>query len=255
MSIKRILTVLILIIGLVLIVACSPNVTNSQPEVVSTQMPVVQATDNPFSVAKLGNCYNPYNPAIEGKVWKYAMTSGTTPSTMDISYKNVTPDSFTSIQQFSNISTELNWTCNADGLISSQFANMSIAQIPNLQIQTIEVKGVVVPKEDKWQVGYSWNTGYTIKVKFGSGDAVFEGQGVISLKNTISSIESISVPSGKYDNAFRVDVSGTFNMSVNGAENNVPLTYSNWFVKNVGMVKSGSFDPNLPYSIELISYQ
>jgi hypothetical protein len=254
MSIRRIFPILISVFGLIFFVSCSPGVATNQPVVISTESPALQPTENPFSSIKLGNCYNPYNPVIEGKIWKYAMTSGSTKSTMDISYKNVTPDSFTTVQQFSSLTTELGWTCSTDGLISSQFSNLSINQIPNLKIQTIDVKGVVFPKEDKWQVGYSWDTTYTIKVSFGSGQNVYEGQGVITLKNIIFSVESITVPSGKFDNAFRVDISGTFNMSVNGSENTVPLTYSNWFVKNVGMVKSGSADPNLPYSIELISY-
>jgi hypothetical protein len=249
MNIRRTFSILISIFGLILLVSCSPKAAFNQPVVISTDSPAIQPTESPFSQAKLGNCYNPYNPVIEGKIWKYAMTSGSTKSTMDISYKDITPDSFTTVQQFSNMSTELGWTCNSDGLISSQFSNLSITQVPNLQIQTVGVNGVVFPKEDKWQVGYSWDTVYTIKVKFGSGDAVYEGQGVITLKNTISSVESITVPSGTYNNAFRVDVSGIFNMSVNGSENTVPLTYSNWFVKDVGMVKSGSTDLNLPYSI------
>jgi hypothetical protein len=246
---------LISIFGLILLTSCGTNTVANTPGNSPTEMPVIQPTADPFSAEKLGNCYNPFNPVIEGKIWKYSMTSGTSTSTMDISYKNVTPDSFTTVQQFSNMSTELGWTCSSDGLISSQFSNLSIAQIPNLQIQTVEVKGIVFPKEANWQAGYSWDTGYTIKVSFGTGQNVYEGQGVITLKNTISSIESITVPAGRFDNAFRVDISGTFVMAVHGSENTVPLNYSNWFVKNVGMVKSSSTDPNLPYSIELVSYQ
>ena len=71
------------------------------------------------------------------------MVSGDVTSTLEISYKDVTPSSFTSVQQFPDIRTEVQWTCGPDGMLSSQFANMSIAQVPNIQFETLEVKGVL----------------------------------------------------------------------------------------------------------------
>jgi len=214
-----------------------------------------QPAENPLNPTILGSCYNPFNPVIEGKVWKYTMVSGDTSSTMDISYKDVTTSSFTSVQQFPDISTEVKWTCGPDGLLSSQFANMSIAQVPDLKFETVEVKGVLVPTEDKWQVGYSWNTEYVIKVSFTSGETTFEGQGNMSVSNTIAAAESVTVPSGTYSDAFKVDISGNMVMNIMGTESTLPLTYSTWYVKNVGMVKSASADPTLAYTIELASLE
>ena len=178
----------LLVIAGLSIAACSPNAAPEQPapppveEVV--EEPTEQAAENPFNPTALGSCYNPFNPVMEGKVWKYTMVSGDTTSTMDISYKDVTSSSFTSVQQFPDISTEVQWTCGPDGLLSSQFANMSIVQVPDLKFETVEVKGVLVPTEDKWQVGYSWNTEYVIKVSFTSGETAFEGQGNMTVSNT-----------------------------------------------------------------------
>jgi hypothetical protein len=241
------------------IAACSPSAAQDQsaPPPVDEVMeePTVQVAENPFNPIALGTCYNPFNPVMEGKVWKYTIVSGDTTSTMDISYKDVTTSSFTSVQQFPDISTEVQWTCGPDGLLSSQFANMSIAQVPDLKFETVEVNGVLVPTEDKWQVGYSWNTEYVIKVSFTSGETAFEGQGNMAVTNTISAVESVTVPSGTYSDAYKVDISGNMVMNIMGTESTLPLTYSTWYVKNVGMVKSASVDPTLAYTVELASLE
>ena len=249
----------LLVIAGLSIAACSPNTAPEQsaplPVEEAMEEPTEQAAENPFNPAALGSCYNPFNPVMEGKVWKYSMVTGDTTSTMDISYKDVTSSSFTSVQQFPDLSTEVQWTCGPDGLLSSQFANMSIAQVPDLKFETVEVKGVLVPTEDKWQVGYTWNTEYVIKVSFTSGGAAFEGQGNMTVSNKIAATETVIVPAGTYNDAFKVDISGNMVMNIMGTESTLPLTYSTWYVKDVGMVKSASADPTLTYTIELASLE
>jgi len=241
------------------IAACSPNSAPEQsaPPPVEEVMeePTEEVAENPFNPSALGLCYNPFIPVMEGKVWKYTMVTGDNTSTMDISYKDVTSSSFTSVQQFPDLSTEVQWTCGPDGLLSSQFANMSIAQVPDLKFETVEVKGVLVPTEDKWQVGYSWNTEYVIKVSFTSGGTAFEGQGNMTVSNKIAATETVTVPSGTYNDAFKVDISGNMVMNIMGTESTLPLTYSTWYVKDVGMVKSASADPTLAYTIELTALE
>ena len=237
------------------IAACSPKAAPDQPASTPNEQPAEQPTENPFNQTALGECYNPFNPIMEGKVWKYAMVSNKVSSTLEVSYKDVTPSSFTTVQQFPDIRTEVQWTCGPDGMLSSQFASMSIAQIPDVQFETMEVKGVLIPKEDKWQVGYTWDTGYVIKVKFTSGETVFEGQGNMTVTNTISAIEPITVPSGSYSESFRVDIAGNMMMSIMGTESTIPLTYTTWYVKDVGMVKNASADPAISYSMELVSLE
>jgi hypothetical protein len=264
MSIKRVFPMVIVLLAAgIFITACSPKTTAVQPASPQAEKPIspqaeqpaVKPTENPFNAANLGDCYNPFNPVMEGKVWKYVMVSGDVKNTMEISFKDVTQSSFTSVQKFSDISTEVKWTCSPDGLLSNQFGNLSIAQIPGIQFETVEVKGVGFPKEDKWQVGYAWNTEYVIKIKFTSGDTVYEGQGNIALKNTIAAIESVTVPAGTYKDVYKVNVTGNMTMNAMGTENTTPLTFINWYVRDVGMVKSSSADPNLSYSIELNSLE
>jgi hypothetical protein len=245
----------ILIVASLSIVACNPKEAPVQSSTPTDEQPEVLPTENPFNPTALGSCYNPFNPVMEGKVWKYSLVSGDVTSTLEISYKDVTASSFTSVQKFPDISTEVQWMCGPDGLISSQFANMSIAQVPDLKFETVEVNGVLVPTEDKWQVGYAWNTEYVINVSFTSGESAFEGQGNMSVTNTISAVEPVTVPSGTYNEAYKVNVSGNMLMNLMGTESTIPLTYTTWYVKNVGMVKSASLDPTLTYSMELASLE
>lgn len=250
----------LLVIASLSIAACSTQEAPEQPapppveEVM--EEPTEQVTENPLNPTALGSCYNPYFPVMEGKVWKYTTVTGDTTSTTDISYKDVTTSSFTSVQQLQDISTEVLWTCGPDGLFSSQFPSMSsIVQMPDLKIETLDVKGVFIPSEDKWQVGYSWNTEYVIKVSFKSGESVIEGQGILTVANTISTIEPITVLSGTYNDAYKVDISGNILLNAMGTEINMPFTNSIWFVKNVGMVKSTSADPAINYKMELVSFE
>ncbi len=249
----------LLVIAGLSIAACSPNTAPEQsaPPPVEEVMeePTEQTAENPFNPVALGSCYNPFNPVMEGKVWKYSMVTGDTNNTVETSYKDVTPSSFTSVQKFPEIRTEIQWTCGPDGLISSQLAAMNIAQVPDMKFETVEVKGVLIPTEDKWRVGYSWDMEYIVKVSFTSDETTFEGQGNMKVTNNITSIESITVPANTYAEAYRVDVTGNAVMSIMGNEITLPLTYTNWYVKNVGMVKSTSTDSTSSFTMELTSVE
>ena len=249
----------LLLVASISITACSPKASPDQPSLPPAEQPTELPTENPFNPAILGDCYNPFFPVMEGKVWKYAVVSGGVSSTLEVSYKDVTPSFFTSVQQFPDIRTEIQWSCGPDGMLSSQLANMSIAQIPDIKYEIVEMKGVLFPKEDKWQVGNSWGTSYVIKIEYTSGETVLEGQGNIEISNTIAAVEPITVLSGTYNDAFRVDTSGTIiiNISGMGTDISMPITNTTWHVKDVGLVKSISANPSLTYSssMELASLE
>lgn len=246
-----------LMIAGIIFAACQPTAPSSQsPAIQDEQQPTeVQLLDKAFSQEKLGDCYNAYNPVEEGKIWKYTSTSGTETSIIEMSYKNVTQSTFTSVQKFTDLSTEAQWTCSADGLISDQLINVNISQIPGVSIETTEVKGIVFPKENLWQAGYSWDTEYVIAVKFTNGGTVLEGTGNLMLTNTITGKESVTVPANVYDDALHVDVTGTMKVGILGVENTIPITFTNWFVKDTGLIKSASTDAALPFSMELTSIE
>ncbi len=256
MNNKKVFSILAAVLAVTIsIAACSPKAAPDQPAPSQTEEPVEQPTENPSSQAALGDCYNPFNPVVEGKVWKYTTDSGDATSTLEVSFKDITASTFTSVQKFADISTEVQWTCSPDGMLSSQFAMMSIPLVPGVEFETLEVNGVVIPTEDKWQVGYSWDTQYVIKIKYTSGETVFEGQGNFTLANTIAAEESVTVPAGTYSDAFLVETSGSLVMNIMGTETTLPITFSTWYVKDIGMVKNALTDSTLKYSTELVSIE
>ena len=235
--------------------ACSPKPAPDAPADLPQDSPAEQPGQDPFNQTVLGDCYNPFNPVIKGKVWSYSIQTGDIANTQKSSFKDVTSSSFTSVQEYPDITTEVAWTCSPDGLLSSEFASMNITQVQDVDIETIGVSGVVFPHEDLWQVGYSWDVVFNVKIAITIEDTVFEGEGEISQTNTIASVEPVGVLAGTYPEAYRVDSTGNFKIVTLGVESNIPTSYSTWYVKNVGMVKSSSDDPGFSYITELISWE
>lgn len=241
------------VFAILLLAACGPKPEQDQGIEQPQSIPTGHSTENPFNPVNLGDCYNPFNPVMEGKVWNYTIQTGDTSNTFQTSYKDVTQSSFTSVQKFPEVTTEIGWSCNSEGLLSSQYANLSLPQMQDVDIKTVEVTGVVFPPVDKWQTGYSWVMAYKVMLSITIEENSFEGEGEISLTNTITSIEPVTVPAGSFPEAYRVDAVGEFKVSALGVETSIPTSYSSWYVRNVGMVKSGSDDPTAPYSMELVS--
>ncbi len=230
--------------------ACTPAASPAAPTVSNTATP----ESSPTSLAQnLGDCFNPFNPVSEGRTLTYRIQSSAPTEEFSIAYQNVTTSSFDSVLKFPDVSSTIQWSCSPDGLISSDFASLNMAQIPNVNIQTVDVSGVVFPTAEKWQVGYTWDLTFNVDVTADvSGDSI-QGSGEIAISNTIAAIEPVSVPAGDYSEAYRVDASGSLKLDTLGVNTSIPVTYSSWYVKDVGMVKSSSDSSDTSYTIELIS--
>ena len=124
-----------------------------------------------------------------------------------------------------------------------------------MEFQTVDVTGLALPSEPNWQVGFSWDTGYKLKLIITADENTLESEGEAVMTNTIAAIESVTVPAGTYPNAYRVDVTSTMNILLFGTQSEIPLNYSNWFVKDIGMVKSSFGDSPIPVEVELISIE
>jgi hypothetical protein len=245
----------LMITGLLLtlaLAACAPPTEPDAPLEAATETPV---KSTPLDPAGLGDCYNPFNPVIEGRTWTYRMQTSDSTDEYTISFVNVSESSFTSTMTFPEVSSSIQWSCSPEGLISSDFGSLNIPQLENVEIETVEVTGVVFPIAENWQVGYSWDTAFNVNITLSIEGNTFEGQGTIAMANTISAIESVSVPAGDYSEAYRVDVSGSFTVSALGVNTQIPITYSSWYVENVGMVKSSSADSDFGYTTELLSFE
>lgn len=232
--------------------ACAPKPQPEQP----TQAPSNQPTDNPPENSQMvGDCYNPFNPVVAGRTWTYQTQTAESTDTYTISYEDVGDSSFTSVMEFDEVASRIEWTCSPAGLLSSDFAALNFAQIENMEIETIDVTGVIFPPADKWAPGYSWDLASNVNIKATFEGNTFSGQGNIALTNTIVGAEAISVPAGDYPEAYRVDVTGTVEFSAFGFGTEIPVTYSSWYVKDIGMVKSASTEAQFEFTTELLSLE
>jgi len=247
------------IISILLIGACTPvqdTVQEEEPAPVENQETTSEGiTDGGSLQETLGDCYNPFNPVIEGRTWTYRLQTSDSTEEYSISYGNVSDSSFTSTMSFPDVSFSIQWSCSPEGLLSSDFASLNINHLENIEIETIDVTGIVFPKAENWQVGYSWDLAFNVNITLSIEGNTVESQGTIAMANTIGAIEPVSVPAGDFNEAYRVDVSGSFSLSVFGINTEIPITYSNWYVKDVGMVKSSSTDSELSYNTELILFE
>jgi hypothetical protein len=232
--------------------ACSPV---AEPEAPVDEVIEPTVENPPVNTEVLGDCYNPFNPVIENRTWTYRIQTSDSTDEYSITYGNVSESSFTSTMNFPDVSSTIQWSCSPEGLLSSDFASLNITQLENVEIETIDVTGVIFPKSENWQVGFSWETAFNLNITVSIEGNVLESQGTFAITNTIGAIEPVSVPAGDYSEAYRVDSSGNFVMSVFGVNTEIPINYSNWFVEDVGMVKSSSADPELGYTTELISFE
>jgi len=87
------------------------------------------------------------------------------------------------------------------------------------------------------------------------GDNEISGQGNITQNYTIVGREPITVPAGMYDSAYIVDTSINIIVDFFGSQTSIETTSKDWYVENIGLVKSQSDDPEYPYILELISIQ
>ena len=238
--------------------ACSPV---EAPTPAEPEAPPVTPTDTgmPASLPELapetnlGYCGNRFYPVAEGRTLEYTITSGDETSNMSFTQRNVSESAFTHVLVTEGITTEIRWECGPDGLLSSQAASMSFTDVPNVEIDTVDVIGIAIPPEDRWQVGYSWETVFNVRVTVTLNGSEIEGEGVYTVNNTITAIEPVSVPAGSYPNAYRVDATANYMIRVMGVETEINSPHSSWYVEEIGMVKSASSDAELPYSMELVA--
>ena len=236
--------------------ACAPGEApapaEAPPEMAPAEAEMVAPVIEPPAV-DLGACSNTFYPVGEGRSWDYLVTSGGETSEIRFVQKDVSPGAFTHVMTTGDVTTEIRWTCGPDGLFSSEDARMNFAPIPNVEIETLDVSGVAIPPADKWQVGYSWETKFNVRMTMSFGDGQVEGEGEYTVVNTIAAIEPVSVPAGSYENAYRVDAQATIKFSMMGIDTEFSSPYSSWFVEGIGMVRSASGDAEMPYSMELIA--
>jgi hypothetical protein len=201
------------------------------------------------------NCYNPFFPIVEGASWTYQFVDTKETYSNDVS--NVNQDSFTLTQTFyttegnEDLVLTADWYCSSDGLLQGNFAQLDMLNQsgseggPEMSFETIKWEGETLPSPDLMQVGYEWESTYTLK-----GDVNMQGiettaDATVTIKYMVGAIEEVTTPAGTFANAYRVDSDGNIDieMSMSGATvpiNAVGFSSSSWYVENVGLVKTAN---------------
>jgi hypothetical protein len=200
-------------------------------------------TPTPAPVAG-GGCDNRYYPVAPGLTWIYS-ADGPATSTYTVTLDNITDTSFTMVQTFEELVNSTNYLCTPEGLMAAQYGGIEMAEA-NIQIETLNGRGVLIPSEDAWRIGETWDAGYdlvgTIAAAQGMSGTI---TGTVSIANEIVAQEKVTVPAGTFD-AFRVDAEMTQSMLMNlGAiappqPFEITLETSSWYAPGVGLVKSAT---------------
>lgn len=255
---KKITLMTFVILGGLIFNACAPSQSAS---LVEEQAPAAR-NENPEDLSgnapdqlDLGACANPFQPVNESIRWKYQLTSGGEIQTFDVFLQDVSPESFTRIVEFPDLSVESSWTCGEEGLVSLQYGSITTTGLDNFGINTLDVKGVSIPSADLWEVGYTWQNEYITEISIAMGENSFAGQGTIKLDYTITGIESVTVPAGTYDNAYKVNTAITISVDLAGSTTTISTGSNDWYVENIGLVRSESSSQDFPYILELIALE
>jgi hypothetical protein len=202
------------------------------------------------------SCYSPFYPVNQERVWTYEADYPGQPTVQyTIAITEVNDETITSQMDFTEFSSTVVWYCGLDGLFSSDFAQFNIAELPEdfVDIETISYDGLTLPKENLWEVGYSWDSSYEIKINMAIEEVALESTATGTFTSTIVAIEAVTVPAGTFPQAYRVDMIGEITMETMGVSIPAPVNSSTWYVKDVGMVKTVSTDESGTSTTVLLS--
>lgn len=238
--------------------------TDSAPieggEFPSTPLPAVEATViTSADTGNIGACSNPYMPVIAGAMWTYKLT-GPVPDTYTHSITTVEADGFTEQDVFgTGVTRQGKWTCDNGNLIALNPSGGSSASVETegmtSEFQTTSLEGVTLPASIN--PGDSWTQSITIEGTQTLNDTTIPSKNQTTSTCTASGVESVTVEAGTFD-AMRVDCQNTMiiTITMNNSPIETSLTFNatNWYAKDVGLVKTVSTGENLDSTIELVSY-
>lgn len=192
-----------------------------------------------------GLCANPYFPVVDGRTYTYQSdVPGMGISTYTFSFANVTPTSFDWVLGTEDAEelVTYTWQCTEEGLLSPNIQLDTGG--PGITIETLEAEGITFPAPDMVDVGSTWTTRYVFTTTIDdTGAGAMSTTQTVEMVNEIVAIEPISVPYGDFDEAIKVQSTGTMEMisSLGGVELPVVMIEMNsntWYVEGVGQVRS-----------------
>lgn len=246
--------------------------TTEPTAVPPTEAPTEEPTAEPTAAETTGgatlsgDCANAYFPVVDGRVYTYSSSiSGFGVSNFTQTYGDVTDNSFTITidagegEPFANT-----WTCSSEGILSPDFSQLPGGMEGVVSIDFVEAEGVTLPTEEMFQPGETWTTRYVAEATLGDAESgQFTMTQTMEMTNTVAGVESVTVPAGDFDEAVRVDTTGVVTMAMGdtGPTTSFDMSYSSWYVRDVGLVRQefasvlGVEGANNPSVTELVSYE
>ncbi len=206
-----------------------------------------------------GLCYNPYFPVKTNTIRTYKVHC---PSGDDYKYTSsfsaITEKSFIEKLISSEFSFDVNWLCDSDGLVQSDYSELPFeGESEGFEITTESYEGVILPSYSQWAVGHKWDTKYKVRATFTveSEEMAFDGD--IFIANEIISIEPVTVPYGTYTDAIKINFKKTINQETKIEGSSMSFSavsdISSWYVEGIGLVKEVSKSECGTTLVELLS--
>lgn len=238
--------------------------TTAPPTEEPTALPPTAEPEPAFAT---GECGNVYYPVVDGRAMTYR-TNATDLGAGDYTttFTNVTDSSFTLVTDVGEEDVfATDWQCSSEGLLSPEFSQMP-GDMDGLNIEFVEATGVTIPSEDKFRVGETWPTHYVANATMAVDDTTSMTMiQTIDMTNTVTTVESVSVPAGDYPEAVVIDTVATISVSMGEGDETVPamtleMNYKSWYVEGVGLVKQEIADffsdsGGGAYTTELVAIQ
>ncbi len=231
----------IVIVVTLVFFGCEMGNQTSNPEGAANSDNVRQKIDSqpegkekPDAVAlnSAGACGNQYYP-IDSKTEREFNVNGAAPAKYVLKQALKDGGGFTETRKFAS-GTEIvsNWSCNQDGLRNADYNNVISAPIVKVKMTTLESYGITIP--NIWEKGKKWTTNYKIEVDM-LGRRI---GGTVTIDNEIVKMDdNISVQADDYV-AARVDSVIDIKLAMKGAKTpGSKIAFSNWYARDVGLVK------------------
>jgi len=205
-----------------------------------------------------GLCKNAYFPVKKDTYWKYEVKSPSDNYEFTSSFLDITDGSFIEKIESEVLNADINWICLPEGIVQSEYSALMLEEDDEgMEFATESYEGITIPSEDKWNVGYKWDTEYIVKTTI-----IVEGEkmsfdGDIIIKNEIVSLEAVTVPAGTFPESYKVDSDKSMFISADiggiTMKFDVNTDISSWYVEDTGMVKQTSKAKCGTTTVELLS--
>lgn len=247
--------ILLFLCGLLWFAACKSASPEPGPASAEKSAPPAEKA-NPSSGAPnvsgaCANAYYPVSPTIKREYRVSYEGDVIKPATYTETLLDITADSFKVKTAFAGDSGVTHgWKCSGEGLAALEYANVNVANQNQsnmqLDVKTISSRGVFIPSENNWRVGYKWSNEYNVVGTMQGAGAAPSGEmkSNVTLEHEIVGEETVTVAAGTF-NTFKVKSKitqkGTMLMT-SGPAVSVPLNVSFDLIiyqaKGVGLVKS-----------------